>query len=114
MKTLPELGTTSALFFLFGISQLIVRPGFIKPSANQFDILPRRLYPARRFLLERMKHVDSSLKCDRVNHPIRVCAMASTTSKTPGLYTLKPFLTEQMSGIAGVEIKNVDPNLDRG
>ena len=75
MKTLPELGTTSALFFLFGISQLIVRPGFIKPSANQFDILPRRLYPARRFLLERMKHVDRTAKFDRVNSWIGVCAM---------------------------------------
>src|SRR2546422_10913572 len=74
-KTLPELGTTSGLFFLLAISHLIVRPGFIEPSTNQLDIFPRRLYPARRLLLERMKHVDSTLKLDCINRPVGVRAV---------------------------------------
>src|ERR1700693_5153683 len=74
-KTFPELGTTSDLFFVFRISHLIVRPGFVEPSANQFDIFPRRLYPAGRLLLERMKHVDSTPKFNRVNSAIGVRAI---------------------------------------
>src|SRR6267143_2277454 len=74
-KTLPELGTTSGLFLVFGISHLIVRSGFVEPSTNQLDIFPCCLYAARRLLLERMEHVDSTLEFDRVNGPIGVCAM---------------------------------------
>src|SRR5260370_892501 len=74
-KTLPELGTTSDLVFLFGISHLIVRLGFVEPPSNQLDIFPCGLYPARRLFLERMKHVDCALKFDRVHRPIGVCAM---------------------------------------
>src|SRR5216684_8902136 len=105
-KTLPELGTTSGLFFVFGISHLIVRPGFVEPSSNQLDIFPCRPYPARGLLLERMKHVDSIFKLDRVNGPIGVCAMVldhfedSWPFPSPGLRVrvLSPKLGNAESG----------------
>src|SRR5260370_11941486 len=82
-KTLPELGTTFGLFFLFVISHLIVRPGFIESCTGQFDISPGSLYATRRLFLESMKHVNSSLKFDRVNRPKGVCAKVLDHLKDP-------------------------------
>src|SRR5260370_17214137 len=73
-KTLPELGTTFGLFFLFVISHLIVRPGFIESCTGQFDISPGSLYATRRLFLESMNHVNNSLKFDNVSPPKRACA----------------------------------------
>src|SRR5260370_8471977 len=105
-KTLPELGTTFGLFFLFVISHLIVRPGFIESCTGQFDISPGSLYATRRLFLESMKHVNSSLKFDHVNRPKGVCAKVLYHLKDPWapappslpVWLLSPTLTPLKTG----------------
>src|SRR6202041_1185861 len=74
-KTLPELGVTPDLFFVFGIARLIVRPGLTEPSGDQLDIRACCLYATGRLLLEYMQRVNCVFKLDRVNQAIGVSAM---------------------------------------
>src|ERR1700678_3769229 len=74
-KTLPELGVTPDLFFVFGVARPIVRPGLTEPSGDQLDIRACCLYSSGRLLLECMQHVNCVFKVDRVNHAIGVSAM---------------------------------------
>src|SRR5258708_36322798 len=82
-KTLPELGTTFGLFFLFVISHLIVRPGFIESCTGQFDISPGSLYATRRLFFESLEHVNSSFKFEPVNPPKGVCPKGLGQLKNP-------------------------------
>src|ERR1700753_4287116 len=51
---------------------LILLPRDLQPACNEFDISARGSLTARRFLLERMQHVDDVPEANRVDRPISV------------------------------------------
>src|SRR5271170_8394666 len=92
-NTFPELRTIDSLLLdslvrPFAISCLVVLAGYFEPPRNQVDIALGCFSSPRRFLLERMQHVNRMLELYRVHGPVSISAMVGDDFQNAGSFAL--------------------------
>src|SRR6266850_1182402 len=83
VKTLPELRTTSVLFFAFAIMLLVILFGRLQSAADQIHVRFRCFDAFCRFLLKGMEHINGAFEADSVYRPI----FSSSGSNTQRYHT---------------------------